>query len=347
MVIFATVLVVVGIALAAYFSSQKFGGEPQPAAKPAPAQPSKPAAPAQPTGPAILLQNADAVTVMRLDGTSERLAMSDFIQRVPDKGWPAEGSSAANGALAYFNPQKNAADKREIYLSPDRRYAAALGTPKSDNATVIQVTQGNEAPQSLVLRDKQGKPLADALILGWLTPRTLAVSAVISGSRWVYAADLDHGVRSLAPLPDNAVYLEARGGEVWYATAQLGEGIESTPKGPSELHRISVDGKDVTVAHDALRVILVAVPDASGDLMYATDDGMAFYLKNGDESSRLALGKRRPLAYLPDGRLLLRDSYNVVSYDPASGEIKKLDALPEGEIKVFVSASLDETPAKP
>jgi len=334
--VFATILVVAGIATVAYFSSQKPAVTPQ-AAK-ATSEKAKAVEPAERTATSsLLLVNADAVTLLKLDGASERLSKDEFLKRLGSMKVAAEGSKAANGMLAYFNLPANAADKREAFVSPERGYTARLGTPKSDNASVVEVSRGNETPQQIVLRDKKGRPVSEASVLGWFGPRTLALSAVATSSRWVFAADLNGSVRQVAPLPDNAIYSEARGGAVWYASALLGEGIELQPKAPSDLHRVSLDGTDQAVAHDDLRVFLMAVPDGGDHVMYATDDGQAFYLKIGDASSRMALGKRRPLLFMPDGRLVLRDGYDVILYDPATGQVKTLGALPEGEVNVFIS----------
>ncbi len=339
MVIFATFLVVVGIALDAYFSSQKPPATPLQTTK-ATASQKTPATPLQATGPALLLQNADAVTILGLDGKTQRLSLADFKSQVAEKYWPTEGSQAANGSVAYFLAAASS-DSRQAFLNSDRSYTAALGIAKADGASVIEVAKGSDKAQQLVLRDKNGKPLSDASLLGWLDANSLVVSAVATTTRAAYTLNVDGNVRYLSALPDNVVYEEARAGAIWYATAQLGQGLESEPQGPSELHRVTADGADLKVARDALRVFLVAVPSGADKLMYMMDDGAAYYQTIGGQSSRTALGKRRPLAFLPDGRLALRDNYDVVAYDPANGQVSKLGALPEGEVKVFVAPALD------
>ncbi len=334
--LFATFLVVGGIVGAAFMSSKQ-PGSPLNAITKAVTKSPEPAV-GQVASGTLWLANTDAVTVLKFDGKSERLPWDKFIEKYPSKSWPAQGSSAASGASVDFISPENASGTGGSYVSPDRRYVARPGLPKSDGASVIDVVQGKENPQPIILRDRRGRALTEAMLAGWLTPRSLAVTAVATSSRWIYSADLNGSFVPLAPLPENAIYLEARAGAVWYATAVLGQGIETPPQGPSDLHRVTPDGKDEVVAHDDLRVFQIAVPDAKGSLMYMTDDGQAFFTRIGDISSRQALGKRRPLLILDDGRFILRDGFNVLVYDPATMESKDLGALPEGEIKVFEGA---------
>lgn len=332
--IFATVLVVAGIAGAAYLSYK----QPKPEAKPAPAAPAPAATSAEAARPSgtVVMANADSVVLVYPSGKTERLSTDAFWALDKADRLPAEGSNAANGSGAFLLSPEQASGTRETFLSPDRRYIARLGEPKRDNAAALEIVQGREAPQTIVLRDRRGKALTDTVLLGWIGPRTLAVLAVATSSRCLFAAELNGTLRQIAQVPDDIVYAEARGGAVWYATAQLGEGLESTPKGPSELHRVTSDGQDMLAARDDLRVFQVAVPDGKGHLMYTTDDGQSFYLTVGDEKTRLALGKRRPLGYFPDGNLLLRDGYGILSLDPEDGRSLEISAVPEGEVKAFV-----------
>ncbi|MBI5654432.1 hypothetical protein HZC53_02130 [Candidatus Uhrbacteria bacterium] len=330
--LFATFLVVGGIVSAAYFSSQKADVAAQ-ASKQGSVQNST--SQPQVASGTLWLANSDAVTVLKFDGTSERLSWDDFAKRFPSAVWPGQGSLAANGSAVSLLSPEQASGTRKIYPSPDRRYMANLGTPKSDNAAVIEVRQGRESPQTLVIRDRKGRAFSDTQFMGWLDNRTLALTAVATSSRWVYAVDLNNVMRPLAPLPDDAVYLEVRAGAVWYATAVLGEGIESPPMGPSDLHRITSNGQDVIVAQDDSRVFQIVVANDRGDFMYATDDGQAYYQKSGDTGSRKALSERRPLLILRDGRLVLREGFKVVLYDPATSLSRDLGDLPEGEVRVF------------
>jgi len=335
LILFATVLVVAGIVGATFLSSKKAGKETKQVQALPPSSAATSTETVRPSG-TVLLANADSVTLLSPSGKAERQASVDFWKSADPAKLPSEGSLAANGSNSYFLSPEQASGTRESFLSPDRRYVARLGAPKRDNAAALEVIQAREAPQTIVLRDRRGKALSDAALLGWIGPRTLAIVAVATSSRGLFTADLNGTLRQIAQLPDNVIYAEARGGAVWYATAQLGEGLESSPKGPSELRRISPDGQDVLAARDELRVFQVAVPDGAGHVMYSTDDGQAFYLKIGDETTRKALGKRHPLAYMPGGKLLLRDGFDLVAADPESGGSSVVAALPEGEVRVFV-----------
>jgi hypothetical protein len=329
--VFATVLVVCGIAGAAFLSSTK----------PAPpqARPPETVTPAAadgvwPSGTAILL-NSDSVTLVEPAGNATRLAAADFWEKAKPQRLPAEGSAAANGSGVFLLSPEQASGTRESYLSPDRRYVARLGEPKRDNAASIEVYQGRETPQSIVLRDRRGRALSSVYLLGWLGPRTLAAMAVATSTRGLYAIEINGAMRQIAQLPDDVVYAEARAGAVWYATAQLGEGLESAPTGPSEMRRITPAGEDTLVSREESRVFQIAVPDGHDRVMYTLDDGQAFLATIGQEE-REQLGKLHPLGYLPDKKLLLREGFSLVAFDPETGESKSLADLPEGEVKVFV-----------
>gem|GEM_PF-1232353 len=333
--LFATFLVVVGILSVALLSSRKM----EPEVKPE--QPASSAAATTSTttiwtSGTILMVNADSVMVVDPSGRSERLARANFWSQAKSTKLPAEGSAAANSSNVYLLAPEQTSGTRETFLSPDRRYVARLGTPKADNAATLEIIQGHESPQIIVLRDRRGQALSDAALLGWLGPRTLAVMAVATSTRGLFAADLNGTLKQIAQLPDNIVYAEVRAGAVWYATAQLGEGLESAPQAPSELHRLTPDGQDTLAARDELQVFQVAVPDDKGHVMYTTDDGQSFYLAVGQNGTRKVLGKRRPLGYLPDGKLLLRDNLDLMVFDPESGASNQVTSLPEGEVRVFV-----------
>jgi hypothetical protein len=263
------------------------------------------------------------------------LAVADFWEQAKSQRLPAEGSAAANGSGVFLFSPEQASGTRESYLSPDRRYVARLGEPKRDNAANVEVYQAREAPQSIVLRDRRGKALTDVFLLGWIGPRTLAAMAVATSSRGLYAVEINGSVRQIAQLPDDIVYAEARAGAVWYATAKLGEGLESAPSGPSEIRRITPAGDDALVSRDESRVYQIVVPDGGNRLMYSQDDGQSYLMTIGQEGTK-QLGKMRPLGFLPDGRLLMREGFNLVVYDPDKSEPQSLADLPEGEVKVFV-----------
>ena len=284
--------------------------------------------------PELLLLNDSSATLMDLAGSSTRMTRTEFerLSTHDSRLTPIEGGQAANGSAVTYGKELR---------SPDHRLVATLGAPKGDGASVIEITSPpapspslGEGVSTLVLRI--GKtPLRDARVHGWADIGTMLVSGIVTSTRAIVAVRTDGSLRELATLPDNVLSLEARRGAIWHITASPGEGIESDPVPPSELHRVTVAYGDELVVREDSRLILNAVAGPSNDVAYLTDDGQATYLKIGDDTSKTSLGKRHPILFLADGSLVLRDNFDLVRTDPKTGETDKIGTLPEGVIEVY------------
>jgi len=282
--------------------------------------------------PELALVNENSVTVLSVDGAWERLTTADFSSRLPEPFRPQEGVDAANGSSVVFSLGTQTTPKE--YRSPDRRYTVRLGQPKSDGASVVEIWQPNETPQRLVLRVGT-RPVKEAMVLGWGDSKTLLVSGSAGVSRAIFTAKTDGSVAELALLPDSVVWVEGRGTSVWYVTAEQGEGIESEPRPPSELHRVTVRG-DMLVLRDQQHVFNSVIPGAGDRIAFVTNDGQSYLVHVGDSSLRTSLGTRQPLLFLDDGRIVLRNGFDLVLFEPSSGAGKKIGVLPEGKVAVFL-----------
>jgi hypothetical protein len=340
LVIFATVLVVGGIVATAYFSSH-----------PANTEKSKVESLKSKVGNStfdirnsntstILLVNADAVTLLEAGKEAQRFSKQEFANKFDTSILPVEGSDAANGSKVYLTLAPGVYSS-DLPTSPDHRFTARFGKPKADGAAVIEFRQAGQDAASLVLRDKAGKPLKDASLLGWLDGRSVAFTALASSTRAVYVAAYDGVQRWLAPLPDDTIYLDVRAGAIWYTTATPGEGLESQPRGPSELHRVNSSGEDLLLTKEQNQVIVNVVPWKDA-FSYITDDGQARY-SSFDGALRLSLGKRKPLLFTADGALLLRDGFDLALFDPRTAQTQKIGSVPEGSVAAFSVQHLDET----
>lgn len=283
--------------------------------------------------PELLLVNDSGMTALSLDGRTEHMTSAEFAARVPAPFRPVEGADAANGSPRVFSLDKGSKQPRE-YVSPDRRYVARMGQPKSDGASVIETWQPNEKPQQTALR-VGSLAVREAILFGWGDSKTLLISALSKGVHAVFSVSLGGSVSQLAPLPDTTIWAEGRGAEVWYVTAQPGEGIESDPKPPSELHRVTLKGDDLVVRDDQ-RVFMSVVSGKDGRIAYRMDDGVAAFMRIGDVSSRAILDKRQPILFLDDGRLVVRDGFDLWVMDPATGAITKIGTLPEGNVDAYL-----------
>jgi len=327
--IFATILVVAGIVASAWFSSHKTTTT-QNATSTTPVVDVVPNKDLSTND--ILLQNETSITVLHLDGKSERLSYDDFSGRYK-LGYPMHGVSVANGSPVVLSLKADALPSGSI--DPSGAYVAHLGQPKEDGASTIEISENNTVSQSIVLRDSIGHPLKDALIIGWLSPRIVVASVVSTSSRYAYGFDRDGRVTQLASLPESLAYQSIQCGQLWYATAVLGQGLESAPTGPSDLYSVDAMGDVKTIAHDDSRVFSSLVCGDAG-IAYRLDNGEASYLPSEEEAKKVDLGKRTPLAILSDGRILLRDNFELILLDLATQEVTELGSVPEGEVKAFV-----------
>lgn len=295
--------------------------------------------------PQLILVNESAVTLMAADGAVERMSVEEFTLRTKGHRLPYEGSSVANGAVVLFQASSSLSGATKPLVSPDGSSSAFRAPAQADDTSVVMIARKGGEPQKIVLRDKK-TPLKDVEIVGWFSNTELAVIATTAGSRSVYVVTTTAEPRVVVTLPETVMLLTIRSGLLWYTTAVQGEGIESPPKGPSEIHRVDVSGKNTLMTRDELRVIssVVAGPSYSERIAYTTDDGQAFVFTEAD-GKRVVLGKKRPLLFLASGDLILRDGYDLVRMTLDTGVIKKLGALPEGKVDVFDASSiLDATP---
>ncbi|MFZ2804560.1 MAG: hypothetical protein WA001_05045 [Patescibacteria group bacterium] len=331
--IFATILVVVGVVAVVAFSSE-FNKATTP---PSTSNPGTSTVSTQTAGPyasgTVVLVNDSAVTLMRLDATTERVTEDQFTARFAGEALPVEGANVANGAKAYFHLPS--ASSSSAIPSPDGKTTAAMDDVKSDGATVLDISPVGGSPQTVVLRNAGGQALQDVSFLGWLDSRTLAVSAVATSTSEAYAVSIAGDVTPLAPLPSSMVWDDARGGSIWYGTAVMGQGIESEPQGPSELHRIAADGTDTLMTRDETHVYLTVVPGPNGAFAVTTDDGKSSLLESSTGAVRISLGTSRPLFFLPDGTLLMRTDYTIAVFNPTAQTSKTLGSVPEGQVSAF------------
>ncbi len=292
------------------------------------------AAPAPATSTvSLLLLNKDSATILHLDGKEERVSMSELEKRFGTAPRPSEGSNAANGGFAAY-PMPGLTPG--AVPSPDGAYSAHLADPRADGATAVLLKPAQGAERTVVLR-KGNEPLRDGAFAGWFDARTMGIVAYTDAEKSLYAAGLDGSLRKLVTLPDDVALSSMRDGAFWYITATQGAGIEVAPQGPSELHRVSVDGKDVRMTREEKHVIFGLIADGKGRVVYSLDDGSAVLIGLDLPQGRMELGQRRPVGMLPDGRLVLREGYGLATFDPLTGDDKALGDLPEGDVQVFVT----------
>ena len=325
--VFATVIVVVGVAGTAYLTSLTRGGGSSATPNGSSASTPDGTKAGAPQPSRLVLLNDEGATILTENGKEQKMTLGQFAQLIASSGRPIEGVDVANGAAKWYQDQ---------YRSADGTRLAHLTTAKSDGASVLEIDSA--ATSSVVLRDG-GNPLHDTRIHGWSADGSAVyVSAVATSTREIYQVKADGEIRALAQLPDNLLSLEGWNGAVWYATATPGQGIESDPVPPSEIHRVDTSG-DTLMAHEDTKLVLSVVPGVSGMLAYLSNDGSgSVVMSNGDVKS---LGEHRPLLFLHDGHLLIRDGFKLSLYSPSFGAVQPLATVPEGRVYAY------ELPATP
>jgi hypothetical protein len=327
--IFATVFVVLGVLGAVYLSQDALpGGTRGTVATSTAAGPRVSVLP-------LALVNDSAVTLITREGKQERLTTDQFKKRVPEKYWPVIGASVATGEETVFHLPEQPAVLGQT--SPDGLKIARMGPAKADGAAVLLITEhGNERSQVLRLNSQ---PVQDAQVHGWFDASHIALSGFSKGERLALAVETNGRVQKLTTIPDTALSIIGRNGGLYYITGQQGEGIESQPVGPSELHRILLTGSDEVLAREADSVIQTLVTGEKGSLAYVRENGDSFVSSSG--TSPVSLGRVRPLLFLNEQELLLRNTYKLEVLNIRTGTSTSLGEVPEGAVEAYPLPQLD------
>ncbi len=292
----------------------------------------EPAPPIASSTDVLILLNQDSATIQHMDGKNERMLLDVFFKKFAQLTLPAEGSKLSNGIVTPFPDPK--LDKGAI-PSPDWKYTARLAEPRADGATSIFLKPKTQNARTIILREGN-QPLRDGSFAGWFDEKNMAIVAYTDQNKSLYSAGLDGSLKKIAPMPDTVVMSTMRHGIFWYVTATLGQGIETPPSSPSELHRVTLDGKEVRMAREEKQVITGIMAEANGRIAYSLDNGEAVLSGLGLPNGQLNIGSRHPVVLVSNGHVIIRDGFFLMAFDPATGATSKLSEIPEGEISVFV-----------
>lgn len=277
----------------------------------------------------IVLVNTDAVTLVDLNGQAKRMTQDEFVSAHPSSTWPGDGVQVSNGQWTTFHlPAEVASGTRGQVVSTKGTWTAVETSVKSDGASVIQLTT-NAKSKELVLRQSGGAPIRDASVVGWFDDDRMMITGHTTTTKWLYSFSVQGIIQPIVALPETMLYSQSKSGEFWYVTAIPGEGIESNPKAPSDVHRVIINPsvRDTIEYHDDQHVIIG----------FTGTHPLAVTLDNGKSSvQNVDLGTRRPLLLLPDERIVMRDGFDLILFDPKTGATKKLVATPEGVVTAFV-----------
>ena len=297
--LFATILVVCGVALVAYVASQK----PVPAASVA-VNESSPSA-ATSSLPALLLVDAGGAKIVWGE-KSRTLAWPEDVKLLGQSLSTLEGRMVDDGRLVALDPEYRLADSHR-FRSPDGRHEVLAAKARSDGTGAVDVIYGKDT-QSIVIRLTNGTAVRSVIPVGWWDNDTIAVSGMVTSSRALFAVPLVGPVTQVAYLSDTYEHLVIMNGLAYYVTVTAGEGLEAESTPPSSIVRVLRSGTVETLATEPNRLV---------DRVVVHETGVVAYHAWGEGSSRTVIrfpdgrtaeGIGDPLAVLDDGRLISRQA---------------------------------------
>ncbi len=334
LIIITTFLVVIGIVTVGYILTDKKSGKPENEQQAEETQGQSERRVSFPFE--LIMPNESAVSIFNSDGKIERLSFDEFNNRYKDTALPAAGALAANGEIRYLHFPLGATSTVFGQAAPDGKSTARLGPASKDGAGIVVIKKTQTKEEKIVLRTAQNKPIKDAMLLGWFDENNMVVIASADQKKYVYAVNLNGVIKQILELPENAIYYAAKGGYFWYTTGTLGEGLETPPKGPSELLRLSLNGVSESAVKDEKKTFISVVSGPANFLAVTTNDGYSFITQLGSGQAKVEIGKQRPLLFAKNGKLIARDGFDLVLIDSATGLITKLTTLPEGLAEVYI-----------
>lgn len=333
--LFATFLVVGGVAAVAFVAAPRTpSGQDQ---KPVPEAQKK----ASPYFPPFLAVDA---SVRLITDTAERtLAWPDDVKVLGQPLSTVRGVDVGTGEVAVLENGFVRSTSTAV-RSPDGRRSAQSATHRQDATSSIEVRYGNES-RSYVLRLSNGSGVRDAKPVGWWDDDTVAVFGLTTSTRDVYALDLTGTVRRVAQLPEFIEHVRVEDGAVWYVRVTPGEGLEQPAMPPTELHRVTPDGRDEAVVSESGEVITGYAILTPALLAYQTEKGGAVLVSDG---KAVSLGKGMPLLFLNEEHLLImRDGAVFMRHLDENAETPIPSITGPSAVFTLLRADIDETPKNP
>ncbi len=225
--------------------------------------------------------------------------------------------------------------------SPDGRRSIHPTPSAPDGTGAILIRYGGDT-SNVILREGNGRGIRDAQAVGWWDNETVAVVGIKNSVRTAFAVGIAGGVRVVASLPETATQIEMFDGGLWYVTITTGEGLESEPEPPSELHKFTADGKDSILLVSTTTVISRYVV-VDGNLV-ATQNNEGKIHHSSYTEDVVAVGAL--LDATADGKLLIRNGVDLLFGDPRSGGMASWPVSLEKRVAVFLlkSDAVDEKP---
>ena len=174
------------------------------------------------------------------------------------------------------------------------------------------------------LRDKKGNAYLEPRLFGFFDARHAGVLARKDASLVLLSVSTAGEIREIYTVGETANPLSIGGGSAWFSTFQPGEGIESEPRGPSELIRVLPDGTASTVM-TSFNVIVSALAGPDNALAALSSDGK-LTIQTADHSQTM---EGKPLLWLDNNRLLYSRGMTLFLWDAANEQTSSVGLMTE------------------
>lgn len=309
LVIFATILVVGGVALVAYVASQSKTLAPTILVPESTSQ--------TPTSsrPTLLVVDATGARIVS-DGKERKLVWPADVKLLGQPLSTLTGRAVGDGSSVVLDPEFKIADKK-FFRSPDGRHELLAAKARSDGTGTVDVRYGNDS-QSIVTRLSNGTAVRSVIPVGWWNNETAAVTGMVTSSRALFAVPIVGSVTRVAYLSDTYERLTLDHGAAYYVTVTPGEGLEAIDSPPSSMIRVQRNGTVETLATE---------PNLLIDRLIVNEVGVVAYHAYSEAESKTIIrrsdgqvvqGKGDPLLILEDEQVLSRqDLGNLVGNESA------------------------------
>lgn len=172
------------------------------------------------------------------------------------------------------------------------------------------------------LRNKNGQAYQMPLILSVLDGKTAIISAQLD-RQLILKVSKSGSIQELKTLDQATQALGVSAQFIWLTTFTPGEGIESSPSGPSALFALGLDG--ATQEKEGSEHLITNVVAFDGERYAASLEGEEFFVNNG-KKTWMQTGK--PLVWIDESRLIFAKGTTIMLFDLHEGSKEEIASLP-------------------
>lgn len=263
----------------------------------------------KPDGYLLVAGQSDTFLLNLRNLTKKTITWPDDVALLGEPLSQISGVDCVTGQPAWLDPGFAQASST-IFRSPDGRRDAQLNTEKRPVGGSVMIKYGNSL-NSLVLRLKDGRRIAEPQILGWLNKDELVLAGKVTSTLAIYTLNLSGGLSRWSYLPSDATSVNLKNGRVYYLR----------PVGSSDAGSDLILGSAVWMVHEEKphEEVLKDQDDSIGfflpwirGLVYATEERELFL---SAPDNLISMGKGHPLISLGQDAFLVSDEGGLYLLD--------------------------------